>query len=1073
MSNHRRFCSRLFVFVFFLLSINATGIIGGQAQFTPDLLKNLKWRQIGPSSFGGRIDDIEAVPDHPDIIFIGTASGGIFKSTNNGVTWKAVFDKDGTSLSIGDIALAPSDPNIVWAGTGEPNSRQSSSWGDGVYKSLDGGETWKFMGLKDTHHIGRVVIHPQNPDIVFVAALGHLWGPNPDRGLYRTKDGGKTWEKILSVNNDTGVVDVALENNGRVLYAAAYQRQRKAWGFVGGGPNGGLYRSLDGGDTWTKLSKGLPEGDIGRIGIDISKSQPNIVYAIVENKKKNGVYKSEDRGETWTRACEFQGRPMYYSQLRVDPQNPNKIWLLDSPLYVSIDGGKTFSSEGTGGKIHVDHHAFWIDPKNPDHLLLGGDGGFYMTYDGSKNWQFVDNLPIGQYYAIGLDTRDPYWIYGGTQDNGSWGIPSRTYSSAGILNSDVVNLAYGDGFYAAVDPKDYTAIYSESQNGRFYFVDLITREEKGIRPVPEDPDKEYRWNWSTPLLISPHDNNVLFYGSNKLLKTSDRGHSWTEISPDLTRNLEWKKLPVMGVVRNDDTLSKDDGVDTYGTLTTISESPLLPGLIYVGTDDGNVQMTQDGGKTWQNLTDKFKLPAPHWVSRVLASGHNQGTAYVCFDGHQDDDFMPYIYMTGDSGKTWKNIAGNIPPGNVVNSLSEHPRNPNLLFAGTESGLFISADGGKTWTLAGGDLPRAPVDDIIVNARDNDLILGTHGRSIIILDDISVLELMGQKAMDSEIFLFPAREATQFYEKRDLPDPGAGKFSGPNPEYGALITYYLKNDPPKEEKPVPPKEEKSAPTKGKLEKAEKPEEKAKVEKEVKEPTVKITILDQAGKVVREIEGPDRKGINRISWDLRYPLSFEAKKDEEGWFGPLKGPFAIPGEYTVKLVARNQELTQKLKVRMDPQAKPNPEALQARFEANLKVGEIQRAFKDGQKAAEAIDKELKRIQEAIKEKKDVPEDVKAKVEAFSKKFEEKKKAFGRGWDSPEFPIMDLAGQLQASTSAPTLSQLKMIDHLTKKIEKNIGELNEFLAKDFTEFQNYLMTKGISAVSTAPIAPPKKKE
>jgi len=1074
MSAHRKLCSRLVIFLLFTLSMGMIGISGEQTQFTPDLLKNLKWRQIGPACFGGRIDDIEAVPENPNIIFIGAASGGIFKSTNNGISWKAVFDKDGTSLSIGDIALAPSDPNLVWAGTGEPNNRQSSSWGDGVYKSLDGGETWKYMGLRDTHHIGRIAIHPQNPDIVFVAALGHLWGPNPDRGLYRTKDGGKTWEKILFVNNDTGVVDVALENNGRILYAAAYQRQRKAWGFVGGGPNGALYRSLDGGDTWTKLSQGLPEGDIGRIGIDISKSQPNIVYASVENKKKGGIYKSEDRGETWTRVSEFHGRPMYYSELRVDPQNPNKIWLLDSPLFVSIDGGKTFSSEGTGNKIHVDHHAFWIDPKNPDHLLLGNDGGFYMTYDGSKNWQFVDNLPIGQYYAIGIDTRDPYWIYGGTQDNGSWGIPNRTYSSAGILNADVVNTAYGDGFYAAVDSKDFTAIFSESQNGRLYFVDLLTREEKGIRPVPDDPDKPYRWNWSTPLLISPHDNRVLYYGANKLIKTSDRGYSWTEISPDLTRNLEWKKLPIMGVERNEDTLSRDDGVDAYGTLTTISESPLLPGLIYIGTDDGNVQMTPDGGKTWQNLTEKFKLPVAHWVSRVLASCHNQGTAYVCFDGHQDDDFNPYIYMTTDYGKTWKSISGNIPPGNVANSLAEHPRNPDLLFAGTEFGLFISMDGGKSWILAGGDLPRAPVDDIIVSARDNDLILGTHGRSIIVLDDISLFELSGQATLGSEVYLFPVKEATQFYEKRDLPDPGAAKFSGPNPDYGALITYYLKNDPPpppKEVKPVPSKDEKVAPSKEKAEKVEKTEEKPKPEKEVKVPKVKITILDQEGKIVRELEGPDQKGFSRISWDLRYPLPFEAKKGEEGWFGPLKGVFALPGEYTVKLNARNQELTQKVRVKMDPLAKSDPDALRARFEAGLKTGELQRAFKDGQKATESVDKELKRIQEIVKAKKDVPEEVKTKIEGFSKKFEEKKKAFGGGWDSPEFPIMDLAGQLQASTSRPTQAQLKMIDHLAKKLEKSIGEMNEILTKDFPELENFLNSKGIKAVSPEPVKPPKK--
>ncbi len=1076
LKSHRR---RYFVITLvFWLWVSFCGLFGSQASSVSELFQNLKWRQIGPACFGGRIDDIEAVPENPQIIFIATASGGIFKSTNNGITWKAVFDKFGTSLSIGDIAIAPSDPNIIWAGTGEPNNRQSSSWGDGVYKSLDGGETWVCTGLKDTHHIGRVVIHPQNPEVVFVAALGHLWGPNSERGLFRTKDGGKTWEKILFINENTGVVDVALEENGRILYAAAYQRQRKAWGFVGGGPHGGLYRSLDGGETWTKLTTGMPEGDIGRIGIAISKSHPNIVYAIIENKQRGGVYKSEDRGDSWVRTCEFHGRPMYYSQLRVDPQNPNKIWLLDSELYVSIDGGKTFSSEGTGTKIHVDHHALWINPRNSDHLLLGGDGGFYMSYDGSKNWHFVDNLPIGQYYAIGVDNRSPYWVYGGTQDNGTWGIPSQTYSSAGILNTDVVNIAYGDGFYVAVDPKDHTAIYAESQNGRLYFVDLITREEKGIRPLPEDPEKEYRWNWSSPLLLSPHDSNVLYYGANKLLKTSDRGHSWTEISPDLTRNLDWKKLPIMGVERDENTLSRDDGVAAYGTITTISESPLKAGLIYVGTDDGQVQMTQDGGKTWQNLTDRFKLPGPRWVSRVLASCHSLNTAYVSFDGHQDDDFAPYIFKTENMGRTWVNISGSIPHGNVVNAIAEHPRNPMLLFAGTEFGLFFSTDGGKNWSLAGGDLPRAPIDDIIIHPQSNDLILGTHGRSIIIFDDLSPFELLSQ-ALTQDVYLFPVREAVQFYEKRNLPDPGASKFVGPNPDYGALITYYLKDDPvPVPEKIEPKDRSLKSPDRGKekIEKGTSPAEEVSPKEKTKESKVKIIIIDSDGKTVRELEGPDKKGIHRVSWDLRYPLSFEPKKGEEGWFGPPRGHFVLPGEYTIKLVARNQELIQKTKVSMDPQAKTDRRALQARFEASSRVSELQRAFKDGQKATESIDKELKRLDEILSQKnieENIKKDAKSRIEAFRKKFEEKKKVFVGGWDSPlEFRIMDLAGQLQASTSAPTQAQLRMMDYLAKKLEESIEKMNEILTTEFPELEKYFANQGLKMAGLEPIKPPQKK-
>jgi len=1041
-----------------VIFVSGAKISWGSDGSQPDLFKNMTWRQIGPACFGGRIDDVEAVVNNPKIIFVGTASGGIFKTENNGITWRPVFDEEGTSLSIGDLAIAPSDPTIVWAGTGEPNGRQSSSWGDGVYKSLDGGENWKYMGLKETQRIGRIVIHPQNPDIVFVAALGHLWGPNPERGLYRTLDGGKTWAKVLEINSDTGVVDVAMEDNGRILYAAAYQSRRRAWGFVGGGPGSGIYRSLDGGSTWEKMTHGLPGGDTGRIGLAIAPSHPRIVYAIIENKN-GGIFRSEDRGETWTRMNDFNPRPMYYSQIRVDPKNPDKIWVLGTLLSVSIDGGKTFTSERTGEKIHVDHHALWINPRDPDHMILGNDGGLYITYDGAKNWHFLDNLPIGQYYAIGIDARSPYWIYGGTQDNGSWGIPSRTYSRLGIMNSDVVNISYGDGFYTAVDPTDHTIIYNESQNGRLYRVDLITREEKGIRPVPEDPKEKYRWNWSCPLIISPHDPKTVYYGGNKLFKTTDGGHSWQVISPDLTKNQDWKKIPIMGVVRSDDTLSRDDGVAHYGTLTTISESPLKRGLIYVGTDDGNVQMTRDGGETWTNLTAKFRLPGDRWVTRVLASSHGEGTAYVSFSGHQDDDFTPYIFKTTDFGATWNLISKGIPYGMVVNAVAEHPRNPNLLFAGTEFGLFVTLDGGSHWILAGGGLPRAPVDDIVVNARENDLILGTHGRSIIILDDITFLEKADSATLASEVHLFPPREAVQFYEMRELPPPGASKFSGPNPDYGALITYYLKNDPPLE------KDE----SKATKEKKDKDEAGA---KPPTMPTVKITILDAEGNTVRELEGPDKKGMNRISWDLRYPLPFEAKKDDEGWFGPHKGPFALPGEYTVKLVARGQELTQKLVVKIDPEARTTAEALRARYEASLDASELQRAFKEAQKAAETASKEVERLKQSLQEAVRPPQEIAVKIKEWEDKFKEVSKEFKGGWEGPEFEIMDLAGQLQASTSAPTEAQMRTLAQLRDKLVKSIAQLNDLIIQDLAGMQKLLESHGIRTSVAKPIEPPKKR-
>ena len=1037
-------------------------------QLAVPALDALPWREIGPAAFGGRIDDVEAVHGRLGTIFVGTASGGIFKTTNRGVTWKSVFDRDGLSLSIGDLAIAPSDPNIIWAGTGEPNNRQSSSWGDGIYKSVDGGETWTHMGLRDSHHIGRVVVHPTDPNIVYVAALGRLWGPNEERGLYRTVDGGKSWTRVLKIDNDTGVVDVALDADGRTLFAAAYQRRRRAWGFVGGGPASGLYRSLDGGDSWQRLEGGLPQGTVGRIGVEISRSHPHTVFAIVEHKD-GGIFRSEDRGRTWTRQSSLNQRPSYYSQIRIDPNNPNKLWKLASPLFVSIDAGKTWRSHDTGQKIHVDHHALWINPDDSDHLILGNDGGLYFSYDGSRTWDFIDNLPIGQYYDISVDTREPYWIYGGTQDNGTWALPVRTYSERGITNDDVVNLAYGDGFYTIPDPQDPRTVYANSQSGRTYAVDVETREEKGIRPLPTDPKEEYRFNWSTPMLMSPHDPKVIYYGGNKLFRTVDRGHRWEVISPDLTRKQEWKKLPIMGPERSADTLSRDDGVSDFGTITTIAESPLMAGLLYVGTDDGLVQMTTDGGKKWQDVTSRFALPGPRWVSRVLASRHDRNLTYVTFDGHQDDDFKPYIFRTTDGGATWRSISGNMPDGIVVNALEEHPRNRQLLFAGTEFGLFVTVDGGVRWTHVRGTLPPVPIDDIVLNERTNDLVLGTHGRSIIVLDDVAMLEHLTPQVIDTEVHLFPPGPATQYYQARLLPVPGDSEFAAPNPEYGALISYYLRTDPPKvgTAPGTAPTNGGAAPTgatNGSQSPAPRPPD---------TPTVKITILDRSGAVVRELQAPDRKGVNRVNWDLRYPLTFTALEGDEGWFGAPKGTFVLPGEYTVRLSARGRQLEQKLQVAMDPRARTSPEALEARFKAGRAVADLQRAFTESADVVAALTKELDGINAGLKSQATVPADVTSAVKTFTGKVDDLRERFKAGWAGPRFRIFDLAGQLQASTSAPTDAQLRALEALTAQVTADIAVLNGVATAELPALREKLRAAGVAASAVKAVAPPKKVE
>jgi len=613
------------------------------------ILDGLEWRNIGPCNMGGRIDDFAVVESNPKIIYAGMASGGIWKTTNNGVTWEPMFDDQVTS-TIGDVTVSPSNPDIVWIGTGEPNNRQSSSWGNGVYKSMDGGKTWKNMGLQDTHHIGRIAIHPRNPDIVYVAALGHLWGPNKERGLFKTSDGGKTWTNAKYIDENTGFVDVAIDlENPNTLYAAAYQRRRRGWGFNGGGPGSGLYKTTDGGETWIQLTNGLPQGNTGRIGVDVFRSNPNIVYALVEHKL-GGTFRSEDKGLTWKKMSSTNPRPMYYSKIRIDPNNDQRIWVLGASMYVSEDGGKTFSTNYVRG-IHGDHHAMWINPLDSNHVVLGSDGGIYFSYDRGKTWDFVNIMPLGQFYEVGFDMRKPYYVYGGLQDNGSWGGPSATLTRLGVTNEDWFRIGGGDGFFTQVDPTDYTTIYAESQNGNLFRFDLKSGERKSIRPMPADETETYRFNWNSPVLISPHDHKTIYYGGNKLFKSKDRGDTW-EASIDLTTQQDREKLPLMGVLPDESTLSRHDGISYFGDITTISESPIKEGLLYVGTDGGNIQVSRNGGMTWKNVISKVPgVPKYTYVTRVVASNAEEGIAYVTLDGHRNNDFKAYVFMTNHSSGT--------------------------------------------------------------------------------------------------------------------------------------------------------------------------------------------------------------------------------------------------------------------------------------------------------------------------------------------------------------------------------------------------------------------------------------
>ena len=871
------------------------------ATVDPALLGNLRWRSIGPANTGGRVDDfaIARVPGHPDAIYVATAGGGVFKSTNQGTSWTPIFDRVDAMMSIGDIAVAPSNPAVVWVGTGEANNRQSSSWGDGVYKSVDAGETWTRAGLADTRHVGRIVIHPSNPDVVYVAAAGHLWGPNAERGVFKTTDAGRTWTKVLYVDDNTGATDLVMDpGDPQTLFAAMYQRQRKAWGFNGGGPGSGIFRSRDGGATWTRLSNGLPQGDKGRIGLDIFQADPRVIFAVVEAAgRESGVYRSADRGDTWQAWSTLNPRPMYFSQIRADPKDAMRIYLLGSNrgFYISNDGGKTFTD--VFSTIHSEDHALWIDPDDTNHLMIGGDGGVSISWDRGQTWMFRDNLPIGQFYEISADMQDPYVVCGGLQDNGHWCVPSATRTRTGISNHDAFNIGSGDGFYARLDPGDARTAIIESQDGRANRVNLSTLERQSISPVTRqgtdrpagEPDsfprpQRERWNWNTPIVMSSFDPKTIYMGAQLLFKSPDRGTTWKAISPDLTANVDRESLEMMGARVPGQALSRHDGVTAFSTLTTIGESPLDARLLYTGSDDGRLSVTRDGGQTWATVNTRITgLPPQTYVSSVVPSRHSAGRVYATFDGHYNDDYRAYAYVSDDYGLTWRSIAAGLPAASV-HKLREHPRNARLLFAGHERGIHFSVDGGASWSPLNLNMPAVPVDDILIHPRDNDLIAGTHGRSIWILDNISSLEALTPEAMRSDAFLVPPARARLLSIYVPQAWYGAGQYFAPNPDFNAAIDYYLRDGSHED--------------------------------------VTVTVTDARGATVRTIAGTGRAGLNRASWDLRMeppvPDAQHEPPPASGFGGPPQGPLVLPGAYTVTVRAAGRLLKGEVRVEGDPRA-----------------------------------------------------------------------------------------------------------------------------------------------------------
>jgi photosystem II stability/assembly factor-like uncharacterized protein len=1026
------------------------------------ILGAFRFRSIGPASMGGRLDDIAVSESDPSVIYLGYAVGGVFRSTNNATSFEPVFQTYGTA-SIGDIAIHPTNPNIVYIGTGEPNNRQTTSFGDGIYKTTDGGKTFVHLGLAETQTIARIVIDPKSPDTVYVASPGRLFGASPDRGIFKSTDGGKTWNTIKFIDNDTGFTDIALDPaNSTIVYAASYQRRRSGCCFNGGGPGSALWKSADAGKTWTKLTEhGLPPGTYGRIALDVSRSNPNVVYVQIEvgetgqpartpaveagaateatppgaaavtppggraggagragqpaaaapeaggrggpsfdwcnnggptkgyqagrggagggraeqqppagwtppalDPKKSGLLRSDNKGQSWTLVSNCDARPMYFSQLRVDPTNDHTIYVAGLPVAKSLDGGKTFATlDAAGGNDspgHVDQHAIWIDPKNPKHLMIGNDGGLDISWDQGRTWDFVNTMATGLAYVVTADMRHPYHVYIGLQDNGSWGGPSAVRGRGGIMNSDWFGIGGGDGFYTAVDPSDYNNVITESQDGNANRYDLRTGRGESIRPrapaaargtgpgqeetaggaageargagtarragragvtgvvngpnfgqtsaqssttqtVPPvqvggaaaepggrggppnvlnaHPGDQYRFNWNTPVIMSPHNPKIVWLGGNRLFKSYNQGDTWVA-SADLTKQIDRNTVSLMGVPGTVTQLSKNDGVVSYSTIISISESPMLPGVVWVGTDDGNLQVSRDGGVTFTEVGKNLPgLPANHqyWISRIDASHFDAGTAYVSVDGHRSDDLKPYVFVTHDFGKTFESVAGNLPASGDVQVIREDPKNKDLLYAGTEFGLFASLDAGTTWKKFMTNYPTVRTDDILVHPRDSDLIVATHGRSVWIADDISPLQQLTSDVMAQDAFLFNIRPAIAYLNDQQHGQQVGGQkvFVGENAPRGASIDYYLKS--------------------------------------AASGDVTISIADVGGKVIRTLEGSKHAGINRVLWNLT-PTAPANAPPAGGGRGGQPQPVEA-GTYIVTLTAGGKTMTKPVTVLED--------------------------------------------------------------------------------------------------------------------------------------------------------------
>jgi photosystem II stability/assembly factor-like uncharacterized protein len=1013
----------------------------------PKTYAGMKWRLIGPFR-GGRALAVTGVPSQPNTYYFGAVAGGVWKTTDGGVSWDPLFDKQTTS-SIGSIAVSNSDPNVIYVGTGEACIRGNISFGDGVYRSNDGGKTWNNVGLKDTRHIGKVIVHPNNPDVAFVAALGHAYGTNTERGIFRTRDGGKTWERVLYFDDRTGAIDIVFDpQNPHVLFAAMWEGYRTPWTLNSGGEKDGLYRSNDDGTTWKRVEgNGMPEGPLGRIGVAVSGADSNVVYALIE-AKKGGLYRSDDGGTNWALINDdhrFRQRAWYFTHVWADPKDANKVYIANTGLFRSNDGGKAFERLNAP---HGDHHGLWIDPNNSNRMINGNDGGATISIDGGKNWSTQNNQPTAQFYHVTADNDFPYRIYGTQQDNSSVGIA--TASDRGYIDrGDWDAVGGGESGYVAVDPRDSHIVYAGSYFGYISRLDRRTNQVQNIQQWPLDPDgynasvQKYRYTWTMPIVFSPHDPNILYHSSQCLFRSKDGGHSWETISPDLTRNDKSKQQDSGGPITKDQA-----SIEFYDLIFTVAESPKQKGLIWVGTDDGLVQLTRDDGKTWTNVTPKG---FPEWamISLIEPSPFEAGTAYAAIDAHKLDDFKPYIFKTTDFGKTWSPITAGLPDGSYIHAVREDPKRKGLLYAGTETGAWVSFDDGSHWQALQLNLPTTPVHDLVIHG--DDLVVATHGRAFWVLDDISPLRQVNASIAGEDAHLFTSRTAM----RTRMGHTKRRRYAiGENPPDGAALYYYLKDEP-------------------------------------KDP-VKLELLDAQGKVIRAFtseekkkEGgsdewerdeaeehiPSKAGLNQFTWDLRYesPKKIPAAVYDEG---EPSGPLVLPGNYQVRLIVGTKNFTAPLEVTLDPRVKTSAEDLRKQFDLLLKMRDRQDemnkailAIRDLRSQLQALEKRLG-ANDPAKSTVTASTDLRKKISAIEEDLIQVNSKASE--DELNYPtkLNSKLGYLQnavdSADAQPTEAELGVYAELDRQLETQLAKWREVLSRDVPAFNDNTQKNNVPLIA-----------